>query len=118
MARWPALSKRAAGLWWRCDELELPKPVVGVDGETAYKERVYENKGSGFPDKNGGRMGKELSMNSVHTYAARFVEEMAASCIPIRNGERDAVDELMWLLDTEDTAPLMTLLESSPFRSE
>jgi len=113
--RWPALSKRTAALWWRCDELKLPKHGVGVDRENYYKERDDEEK---VVNERSDPMGKEVSMNSDHTYAALLVEEMAASCVPIRNGERDAVDELLWLLDTEDTAPLMTLLESSPFRSE
>ena len=106
--RWPVLSKHTAGLWWRSDELHVPRYGVGVGEE---KVEDYEEKG-----RDADHESKELSTNSVYTYAARLVEEMAASCIPIQSGERDGVDELMWLLDTEDTAPLMTLLESSPFR--
>ena len=102
------LSKHTAGLWWRSDELHVPRYGVGVGEE---KVEDYEEKG-----RDADHESKELSTNSVYTYAARLVEEMAASCIPIQSGERDGVDELMWLLDTEDTAPLMTLLESSPFR--
>ena len=31
----------------------------------------------------------------------------------MERGDLDAVDELMWLLDREDTSPLMVLLEMS-----
>ena len=89
-------------LWWRADELKIHNHNSVTDASRL---------------ENGGPISsREVSTWSARTDAARLVEEMAASCIPIQQGERDAVDELLWLLDTEDLAPLFTLLESSPFR--
>ena len=110
-SRWPVLSERIAARWWRADEFRSR-----IQSQSADKHVIGLSQEIETPESNNMLGSGELTTESSSLDAVRLLDEMSESIIPVKAGERDAIDELLWLLDGEDTSPLMTLLESSPFR--
>jgi hypothetical protein len=95
---WSVPTSRVVKKWWRYDELEIKNRKESQLVETGQREHDRDDDHSRGGDET------ESTENIVSILEKKNV-------VPMERGDLDAVDELMWLLDREDTSPLMVLLE-------
>jgi uncharacterized membrane protein YgcG len=91
--------------WWRCDELENQNNVLGV--HTFDVESTELSTSSMWTQSSDGKSGGYVFEDIVSLLSTTSGKKI----IPMEQGDKDAVDELLWLLDREDTSPLLVLLE-------
>ena len=89
--------------WWRCDELENQNNVLGV--HTFDVESTGLSTSSMWTQSSDGKSGGYV----FEDIASLLSTKSGKKIIPMEQGDKDAVDELLWLLDREDTSPLLVL---------
>ena len=94
---WSVPTSTVVKKWWRYDELEIKNTAKDsqlVEGRRQEEHERFEHD-------------QDHSTENIVSILEK------KNVVPMEHGDLDAVDELMWLLDREDTSPLMVLLEMS-----
>ena len=104
---WSVANLHVVAKWWRVQELKF-RASPAQEQEKKGKEH------SPLVEMSSTVMLPGLGAAARKTEESIVVEIkslLAHEIVPMEKGDKDAVDELLWLLDREDTSPLLLLLE-------